>query len=166
MNGLPSRRCLLGGLVLAALSLGGCHERPQTAADQAPELVATTLDGRVVRLADLRGKTVLINFWLGGCGPCLAEMNELDGFYRAHRARGLEVLAVNMGQSKETVTQAAGQMQVSFPLLIDPLKITITRYKVSAAQTSFIVNPQGRLVERIDGPLNRALLSAKFKALL
>ncbi len=160
---MPLQRLFLGILgLVAALSLGGCNDRPR-AAGLAPELVATTLDGRVVRLVDLRGKTVLVNFWLGGCGPCLGEMGVLDAFYRAHRAQGLEILAINMGQPKAIAAQAAGLMPVSFPLLIDPLKITIERYHVAVAPTSFIVDSRGKLVERIDGPLDQKMLSAKFR---
>ncbi|PKU21452.1 TlpA family protein disulfide reductase [Telmatospirillum siberiense] len=156
----------MGAIAIAAiLGLTGCNEPRAASASggtPAPELVATTLDGRVIRLADLRGKVVLLDFWLGGCGPCLAEMPDLDAFYRSERDKGLEILAINMGQSEDAVAKAARQMTVSFPVLADPLKITIARYKVEAAPTFFIIDAKGNLVERIDGPLDKKLLAEKI----
>jgi len=146
--------------VLAVTALSGCKDRKEAANAElsgerlAPELVATTQAGDVVRLEDLRGKVVLVNFWLAECGPCLAEMPDFDRFYQAHRHQGLEVVAINMGQSEDAVRRATRRMDVTFPLLADPLKITTTRYNVLAAPTSFVVDAEGRLVKRINGPLN------------
>jgi len=168
----PLRRgmALLAG-VLAVAVLAGCKDRKDAATQQAdgeaaPELVATTLAGDVVRLEDLRGKVVLVNFWLAECGPCLAELPDFDRFYQAHKHEGLEILAVNMGQSDAAVRKAMRRIEVTFPMLADPLKITTTRYNVLAAPTSFVVDAEGRLVQRINGPLNHEDLSRTLGPLL
>lgn len=173
MTAALSRRRVLGGLLAgaAALALAACEDRKKAAlrgaaGDPAPELVATGPDGAPVLLADLRGKVVLVNFWLAECGPCLAEMPEFEAFYRRHKADGLEILAVNMGQDGETIGKTARRLHVSFPLLADPLKITTARYNVLAAPTSFVIDPQGRLVDRINGPLNQDDLAGKVGRLL
>lgn len=156
------------GAVLALLFVGACDKEVasntahQKEGRPAPELVATTLDGQVVRLEAYRGKAVLINFWLVGCGPCMAEMPEIDAFYRDNRDKGFEVLAVNMGQPNGVIAQSVARLGVSFPMLADPLKITLERYEVVGAPTSFIIDRNGTLVERIDGPLGPSVLEAKL----
>lgn len=59
-------------------------------------LTFTTMEGQVIRLSDLRGKIVLINFWATSCGICLAEMPDLIQTYQQYRKRGFEVIAVAM----------------------------------------------------------------------
>ncbi|KAA5606106.1 TlpA family protein disulfide reductase [Roseospira marina] len=157
--------------MLAVTALGGCEDRKEAANQEAtgsaaPELVATTLAGDVVRLEDLRGKVVLVNFWLAECGPCLAELPDFDRYYQAHKHEGLEILAINMGQSEDAVRKAIRRIDVTFPMLADPLKITTTRYNVLAAPTSFLVDAEGRLVERINGPMNHQDLTNRLAPLL
>lgn len=151
----------------AALALAGCDERHEARpGDAASELAALDLDGAPVRLADYRGKVVLLNFWLGGCGPCLQEMPKLDAFYRANRERGFEILALNMGQPETAVAQIARRLEVSFPLLADSLRITTDRYNVIAAPTSFVIDREGRLVAKVMGPFDAPMLEEKIGRLL
>lgn len=152
---------------LAALAVAGCEERRETkSGEAAAELAALDLDGAPVRLEDYKGKVVLLNFWLGGCGPCLQEMPRLDAYYRANRGRGFEILALNMGQPEATVAQIARRLQVAFPLLADSLKITTDRYNVIAAPTSFVIDRQGRLVAKVMGPFDEPMLEEKIGRLL
>jgi peroxiredoxin len=168
-----TRRAVLGGAlaVVALLALGACEDRKKAAlrgadGQPAPDLVALRPDGTAVSLAELKGKVVLLNFWLAECGPCLAEMPEFDAFYQRHRDQGLEILAVNMGQAAETIDKTSRRLALSFPLLADPLRITTERYNVLAAPTSFIIDGEGRLVERINGPLDQNALAEKIGPLL
>lgn len=177
MTAMPrwSRRQMLGagllGFTAAALGLSACDDRKEAAnrsgaGEPAPELGAMTLDGETVRLEDLKGRVVLVNFWLAECGPCMAEMPQFEAFYRANRHKGLEILAINAGQPPEVIEAVARRLELSFPLLADPLKITTTRYNVLAYPTSFIIGGDGRLIERINRPLDRDALSAKIRHLL
>jgi len=63
---------------------------------QAPALEATLLDGTHLRLAELAGKVVLINYWATWCEPCRAEMPAIDAYYRKYRDAGLVVIAISM----------------------------------------------------------------------
>lgn len=171
----PSRRemlrAALAGSAAALLGLTGCDDRKAAATkiragDPAPELATLTLDDEAVRLADLKGSVVLVNFWLAECGPCLVELPQFEAFYRANRDKGVEIIAVNAGQPPEAIVKVARRMALSFPLLVDPLKITTTRYNVLAVPTSFIVDRNGRLMERINGPLDQAALAKKVGRLL
>lgn len=164
------RRILAALALIPALALAACDEPADTAADRpadaAPDLVALTLDGDAVDLAAHAGQVVVVNFWLAECGPCLAEMPDFDAYYRDNRDRGLAILAVNMGQEEDRVRAAARRLPVSFPLLVDPLSITTERYGVQAAPTTFIIGRDGRIHERVNGPLNAAALERKIGPLL
>ncbi|SJZ70434.1 TlpA family protein disulfide reductase [Consotaella salsifontis] len=158
----------LGALVL----LAACDDKREEALRQpdgdrtAPEIVATDLDGSTVRLADLKGKVVLVNFWQASCGPCLAELPDFDAFYRANQNKGVAILAINMGESEDVVRATVRRLDLSMPLLTDRLDLTSARYNVLAAPTSFLIDGEGRLIERVNGPLNEKALGEKIGPLL
>jgi peroxiredoxin len=154
-------------IVALAFALAGCNNEPLARPNAAaPELAALDAREQVVRLADLRGKVVLVNFWLSGCGPCLAEMPGLDVVYRRHKEKGLEILGVNFGQSRMEIDNAARRTGVTFPLLSDPLKIAMRRYAVIGTPTSFLIDANGIIRERIDGPLSGESLQQRLAGLL
>ena len=66
----------------------------------APNVSVHTADGAAVRLADYKGKVVLIDFWASWCPPCKASFPALDAIYREFQERGLEVLAVNVDERR------------------------------------------------------------------
>jgi thiol-disulfide isomerase/thioredoxin len=154
-------------IIAIALALAACGNEPVArVSEPAPELAAVDDHDQVVRIADMRGKIVLVNFWLSGCGPCLAEMPGIDAVYRRYKDKGLEVLAVNFGQSRMEIDDAGRRIGVSFPLLADPLKIAMRRYHVVGTPTSFVIDAAGVLRERIDGPLTGGDLERRLAALL
>ena len=156
---------LVLGLILAAVS--GCEPRNEARTGaEAPELAVLDLDDNALKLADLRGKVVLVNFWLAECGPCLIEMPEFDKVYMQYRGQGFEVVAVNMGQDRDTVNNIRRRLGVSYPLVSDALRITTARYRVEAAPTSFLVDRQGVIRERINAPLNKRELARRVAELL
>ncbi|MGV6872059.1 TlpA family protein disulfide reductase [Pseudochelatococcus sp. B33] len=152
---------------VAAALLAGCEAEQEMAKGKpVAEIAALAFDGTPVKLAQFRGQVVLLNFWSGGCGPCIAEMPALDAVYHANRDRGFTVLALNMGEPDAAVQRAAARLGVSFPVLLDSLKITTDRYQVIGAPTSFLIDGEGRLVEKIVGPVDIAGLEAKLAGLL
>ncbi len=157
-------RAVVAALVLAMLTACDGQGSATTGA-AAPELAVLDLDGRVVKLADYRGQVVLLNFWISGCGPCLAELPVLEAAYRDHQAEGFEVLGINGGQDVETVVATRRREPVSYPLLSDRLAITSRTYNVVGFPVSFLIDRQGNLHERIDGPLTREELEQKLAAL-
>ncbi len=84
--------------VVAALTLDVGVARAE--AKPAPDIQLRTARGTTVRLSDLKGKVVLVDFWASWCRPCVRSFPAIDGLYRKFRGRGLEVLAVNMDQQR------------------------------------------------------------------
>lgn len=166
MAGRVMKRLLAVGLVTAAL-LTGCQQRKTAEADApAPELAVLDLDGRAVTLADRRGSVVLVNFWMTGCGPCLAEMPALEAIHQTYKARGFELLGVNMGQDEDTIVNAGRRLAVTFPLLSDRLMITAKAYQVVGVPVSVLIDRNGVLRHRFTGPVDRDELARSIAALL
>lgn len=102
--------------------------------------------GHPVRLADLRGRPVLINLWATWCHPCRAEMPSLNALYQAYRAQGFAVLAIasDVG-GMATVAPFVQEYALTFPVLFDPRNDVGSRLQVPGIPTSYLVDKQGRI---------------------
>lgn len=119
----------------------------------APALRLADLDGKLHDLADLKGKVVVVNFWATWCPPCRREMPSLERLNRRLRNRGLAVLAVDVGEDADTVFSFTGQLEPApaFPLLLDRDATAMQRWKVKGLPTTFVIDPQGRVIYRAVG---------------
>ncbi len=149
---------------LAALAaLTGCKEETLSKGRIAPEIAVLDPSGAAVRLADAKGKAVLVSFWFTGCGPCAAELPVLDAFVRTHGAENVAILPINMIDTDDVLRATFRRLEVeNLPQLRDSVRITTRRYAVTGAPANFLIDPDGVLVERIDGPLTKASLEAKL----
>jgi cytochrome c biogenesis protein CcmG/thiol:disulfide interchange protein DsbE len=133
----------------------------------APDLTLETLDGESVRLAQLRGQVVLINFWATWCPPCRDEMPAIQEAYDEHREEGLVVLAVNLMESDAQVSDFAGEMELTFPILMDRRGSVAERYRVQSLPTTYFVDRSGVIQDiAIGGPISRSLVEEKLTGLL
>src|SRR5207244_591205 len=80
------------GWVIVSLEPAGDRPPPRPASFQAPDFTLPTLSGGTIRLADFRGKVVLLNFWATWCVPCRMEMPALEALYQRHKDVGLVAL--------------------------------------------------------------------------
>jgi len=134
-------------LLLVALPLHAWEFKPHEAGD-APPITLTDLDGNEVTLAGLRGKVVVVNFWATWCPPCIAEMPSLDRLQKAFADAPLQVLAVNAGDEPFDVAVFLREVPVDMPILIDPKLGTQAVWGVTMLPTTFVVDPDGRIVFR------------------
>lgn len=117
------------------------------------------LDGTKVKLSDLKGKKVIVNFWATWCGPCQQEMPDMEAFYKKHK-EDIEILAVNYTVSErangtEKVRQFAEEKGVTFPILLDTDISVTTRYKVITIPTSYFINTKGIIQDKFIGPMTQ-----------
>jgi thiol-disulfide isomerase/thioredoxin len=129
----------------------------------APDFSLPGLDGRTTALADLRGKTVVLNFWATWCDPCREELPLLEGIARTY-ADSLTVIAVETGEPAEEVlafTDALGLKWIR--VLTDPAGRTGDLYLVRGLPTTFFIDPTGMIRRIRIGTLNAAELESILK---
>jgi cytochrome c biogenesis protein CcmG/thiol:disulfide interchange protein DsbE len=131
----------------------------------APDFELATLDGGSIRLADLRGKVVLLNFWATWCPPCKAEMPDLDALHRAYgETQGLVVLGVNLQEPVDTVAPFVRDRNLSFPILLDTDgRVTSDLFHVRPLPTTFIIDRQGYIRDAWNGQIAQEAMLARLK---
>jgi len=133
--------------VIATIEPVGDHPPPHLTSFRAPDFTLPTLSAVPVRLSDLRGKVVLLNFWVTWCGSCRAEMPTIDALYRRYKNRGLEVLAVNLDAATTSKVQAlVGELGVAFRIGLDPSSSIARTYRVAGLPTTYLIDRAGNVV--------------------
>lgn len=121
-----------------------------------PDFTLLLPDGRHASLSDFKGRPVLINFWATWCPPCRAEMPEL--LQAARDYPDLVLLAVNVSESADAVSQFAEQFRMDVPVVIDQEGAISNRYNVSGLPTSVFVHPDGTISDVRPGAINRTVI--------
>lgn len=112
----------------------------------APDFEVTLLDGGRARLADYVGRNVVIlNFFATWCGPCRAEMPELQRYARAHASDGVVLLAIDAEEKHTVVQRFAADLKLTFPIGIDGTGDIGKSYDVSAYPTTVVIGADGRV---------------------
>ncbi len=155
-----SRRWWTAVLVAAGFT-GACEGKPQrppptqTAPDRtpAPPLRAATVDGEAFDLADMRGQVVLLNIWATWCGPCRAEMPELEALHRRFRDQGFSVVGVSVDAARlaGAVRQMVDEFELTYPNVHDAANEIGRTAKVVGYPTSFLIDRTGAVAWRRDG---------------
>ena len=109
----------------------------------APPLDLKDTSGTRHRLADYRGKVVLVNFWATWCEPCREELPSIERLRASLERKPFAVLAVQMGGSPRTARDIAVELGLHFPLLFDGDSRATSAWKVNVLPTSFLVGPDG-----------------------
>lgn len=122
----------------------------------APDVGGTTIDGKQVRLADLRGRWVVVNFFATWCTPCVEEHPDLVNFSAAHAAAGdAQVFAVVYSDSVKAVTDFRAEKGGDWPMVVDPDGKISLDFGVSGVPESFLIDPNGIVVSKIVGGIQR-----------
>jgi peroxiredoxin len=111
----------------------------------APDFALSRPDGGAVRLADYRGQVVLLNFWATWCLPCRSEMPLIQQTYDDLGGQGFVALGVNFDESAAAVISFAEELELDFPLLLDPGGEVQRLYRVIGYPTSVILDREGRI---------------------
>ena len=142
--------CLLG---FAAADLRAADLKPWKGGPT-PALELMDLDNRVHRLADYRGKVVLVNFWATWCGPCRDEMPSIQELKRKFAGRPFVVLAVNLDEPESRIRKFLTEVKVDFPVLLDPERKVSKLWDARILPASFVVGADGRIRYSLVGEIN------------
>lgn len=134
---------------------------------KAPDFELQSLDGETFKLSDYRGQVVMLNFWASWCPPCRVEMPHMDTYYQNHQEDDIEILAVNMTTlergSREKVPEFVEKHALTFPILMDENGDIKDLYKVMVYPTTYMVNEDGIITDRINIPLDVDIISWLFE---
>jgi peroxiredoxin len=114
---------------------------------RAPDFEAKTVDGKRIKLSDLRGKVVLVNFWATWCPPCREEMPLFNEVYRKYKGKGFEIIAVSTDKNEGLVKKFIKEFKIPFPVVLDEKGELIKIYRVQGLPTSFLIDREGRVVK-------------------
>lgn len=133
---------------------------------EAPGLVGIGSDGRTVRLAELRGKVVLVNFWAPWCPPCKQEMPWFAAMQREMGGAGLAVIGVAMEDGWETVRPVMAELGVNYPVVLGTAEIAQQFGGVDRLPTTFLVDRAGRVAAARSGIVERSYYTSELVKLL
>ncbi len=159
-RGFPTALVLvLGGVMLVCLIVAvtprGKVAASLTVGDRLPDVRLSSLDGKTVAIpTDLKGKVVLLHFWLSSCSYCVKEMYILESFCRRNKDRGVIAFSINAGEDKQVAERYVAKLNVSYPILLDPGLSTARRYGVSGVPTTYVLDRNGVLSFKIIGEIN------------
>lgn len=131
---------------------------PVRIGDAAPDFTLITLEGERVRLSELKGQGVFINFWATWCTPCRREMPHMERQYQEMKEQGVEILAVNIAESNLVVSRFTERLGLTFPILLDSDRAVTERYGVGALPASFFVDKDGVVVAHYVGEMNERII--------
>ena len=134
----------------------------------APDFSLADLNGKKTDLKQFtaKSKATLLNFWATWCPPCRAEIPELVAFYKAYAGRGVTVVAVNLQQSPNEVREFARKNGMRFPVLTDTAGSVGNLYQIYAIPTTFILDRNGKIRDKIEGSTTGEVLREKVLPLL
>ncbi len=135
--------------------------------DLAPDFELTTLHGDKVRLADFRGRPVIVNFWASWCQPCRAEFPELRDAYRRHGDKGLVVLGiVSWNDIASDARDFVRHERATWPMPVDADKKVEEAYSVPYMPQTFFVSRDGRVQLRVYAQLTTKVLDEGLAKIL
>ncbi len=132
----------------------------------APDFQLADLDGNPVRLADLRGQPVVVNFWASWCGPCVEEFPLLRDAAAAHAHDGLAVVGIVYQDRSEAARDFMARHGGTWPTAMDPGGRVASAYGILGPPETFFIGRDGTIVARHIGQFSAASLDEKLTAII
>ena len=112
---------------------------------KAPNFTLKSNTGKNIKLSELRGQVVLLNFWASWCGPCRQEMPLLEKLQQRYSALGFTVLGVNVEEDSSKAKTLLKDIPLSFPILFDTQNAVSKQYQVSAMPSTVMIDRNGNM---------------------
>jgi len=175
----------LGAIAVASLTIVGCSQPapgpqgakpaggPQQGARQqaqinhpAPDFSVTTFNGKTLKLSDLKGKPVVVNFWASWCHYCAQEAPDLETLYNQYKSQGLEMVGAGADPNDppDALKQKARELKLTYPN--GPAPDAARLYGVTGFPTTCFVDRNGVLVSQLVGARPKDEIEAEVKKLL
>jgi cytochrome c biogenesis protein CcmG/thiol:disulfide interchange protein DsbE len=139
-------------LLLLLLALPGLLPSSSLAAvepgEPAPDFTLPLLDTEAsVKLSEFRGQWVYVDFWASWCGPCRQSMPLYESLFHEYASQELQILAINLDETREDATGFLAKHPVSYTVLWDPAGNTPREWNLKVMPSSYLLDPAGKLVK-------------------
>jgi len=174
------KKWMLGGAAALALGLFTLPTVLRSGSDDAPREGATCkaegqanldftlkdMHGADFKLADQKGKVVLLNFWATWCAPCLAEIPEFVAAYEEKKDKGFVIVGVLTEDSADNLKAFAADKKMTYPLVMMTPQLEDAYGPIFGLPTSVIIARDGSVCKRHFGPMSAEQLEREIKSLL
>lgn len=126
--------------------------------DKAPDFVVTDLDGKNHRLSEYKGKGIFLNFWGTWCPPCKKEMPYIQAQYENYKNKGVEVLAIDVGEPEFSVRKFVEEYELTFPIAIDQKDQLLNAYGIDPLPVTFLIDKNGEIIDIITGEMTEQMI--------
>jgi thiol-disulfide isomerase/thioredoxin len=120
---------------------------------KAPDFVLEDLEGNKVSLSDYIGQNVFLNFWASWCGPCKAEMPDMELIQQSYGDQ-VVILAVNVGENAATASGFKEDYGLTFEILLDQDNNVARLYSVTGIPTSYFIDKEGNIIAGYVGTMD------------
>lgn len=159
---------LIAALVFALIANLNQDKEIYRAGDAAPDFELTQINKynevESIRLSELQGKGVMLNFWGTFCPPCEEEMPYMESLYPEY-ADDIEIVAVNLDNSELVIHQFIDKHELTFPVVHDKNSDVLDLYKVKPLPSTFFIDSDGMIVDKVEGALTLERLEEHFQAI-
>ena len=165
---MRTRTPILFLLVLLSLLAAAYYQYRPSQPESAPDIRLVSLDGRELRLPDYRGRPLLVTFWSTTCTSCVAEIPHLIELYRELGPRGLEIIAIAMAHDPPNqVLEMRKSLRMPYPVTLDIHADAARAFgDIRVTPTSFLIGPDGRILQHRTGRLDIAGLRRQILAMI
>ncbi|MBK7369018.1 MAG: TlpA family protein disulfide reductase [Candidatus Eisenbacteria bacterium] len=150
-----------------ALMIGAAVATAEAGDMAAPAFTVKTVEGKTLKLSDLRNKPVIVDFWATWCGPCRASMPDLNDMQARYGAKGLTVIGMSVDETGPApVKRFANQLGVRFTIAMANDDVLDAYGPIRSIPTTFFINRKGEIVRRVIGRIDPETMNAYVQEIL
>ena len=150
----------------AGIAINSAFGEVDVDGDIARDFVITTFAGREVRLSDLRGQVVMLDFWASWCSPCRQEASTLAATYPGYKARGVEFLGVAIWDSEDEAKRFVEESGATYLMGVDTKGNIAIDYGLTGIPEKYFIDTEGNIVRKFVGPVNEEILEIVFSEVI
>jgi cytochrome c biogenesis protein CcmG/thiol:disulfide interchange protein DsbE len=166
LSNQPATATSADGTVTSITLTGTASGDPPTVGEPAPDFSATTTDGKLIRLSDLKGKAVWLTFGASWCQPCRAENPDIQAAYERYKDQGLVVVQVYITEDAKTVIDYASRVGLTYTKIPDQNERIAAEYRILGIPSHFFIDRTGILRQLRIGTFDPAGIETAVKAIL
>ncbi len=166
LSNQPATATSADGTVTSITLTGTASGDPPTVGKPAPGFSATTTDGKLIRLSDLKGKAVWLTFGASWCQPCRAENPDIQAAYERYKDQGLVVVQVYITEDAKTVIDYASRVGLTYTKIPDQNERIAAEYRILGIPSHFFIDRTGILRQLRIGTFDPAGIETAVKAIL